>query len=419
MSTIATERTSGAGARRLRALLAAGAAALALLSIYPLSAAASVRWVVHGRGFGHGVGMSAYGAYGYALHGKGYRFILGHYYTGTSLGTLQGPRIVRVLLGIERGDVGFSGATSACGRRLDPRRSYEAHRAGGTVKLRSSAGKPLARCGRTLRAAGPGTVRIAGYGTYRGALEAVPTESQAGSLNVVDALSVDNYVKGVIPNESPPSWPAAELKAQAVASRSFALTAGVGGNGFDLYADTRSQVYKGLESEYASSNAAAEETRGQVLMYGGHIAEALFSACSGGHTESIQNVFGGPAIPYLQGVPDPYDTLCPLHEWTLRFSGPQISARLGPYLKGRLKRVVVTKTGVTPRILAARLIGSGGASTVTGTDLESGLGGYSDWMSFQKLVGGKPVPSGGPAPSGGPGPSGEPGPSGGISRPAG
>jgi stage II sporulation protein D len=379
-------RVSLNGPSRVRALLTACAAAFALVSLYPLGASASVRWIVHGRGFGHGVGMSAYGAYGYALHGKGYRFILGHYYTGTSLGTLEGPRIVRVLLGIEGGDVGFSGATSACGRRLDPRRSYQAHRVGDAVKLRSSGGKPLARCGRKLRAAGPGTVRIAGYGTYRGALETVPTESRAGSLNVVNALTVDNYVKGVIPNESPPSWPMAELKAQAVASRSFALTAGVGGNGFDLYADTRSQVYKGLESEYASSDEAAEETRGQVVMYGGHIAETLFSACSGGHTESIQYVFGGPAIPYLQGVPDPYDSLCPLHEWTLKFSGPAISAKLGAYLKGRLKQVVVTKTGVTPRIIAAKLIGTGGVTTVTGTDLESALGGYDTWMTFQKVV---------------------------------
>jgi SpoIID/LytB domain protein len=351
---------------------------------YPLPAQASVRWIVHGRGFGHGVGMSAYGAYGYALHGKGYRFILGHYYTGASLGTLREPRIARVLLGIEGGDVGFSGATSACGERLDPRRSYQAHRSGNAVKLRSSGGKPLASCGRTLRAAGRGTVTIAGYGTYRGALETVPTESQAGSLNVVNALTVDNYVKGVIPNESPPSWPMAELKAQAVASRSFALTAGVGGNGFDLYADTRSQVYKGLESEYASSDQAAEETRGQVLTYGGHIAETLFSACSGGHTESIQNVFGGPAIPYLQGVPDPYDYYCPLHEWTLKFSGPQISSKLG--VKGRLKQVVVTKTGVTPRIISAKLIGTSGVSTVSGTEIEAALNAYSDWMTFQKVV---------------------------------
>lgn len=374
-------------ANKARALVATCAAACALLSLYPLAAQASVRWIVHGRGFGHGVGMSAYGAYGYARHGKGYRFILGHYYTGTSLGTLQSGRIVRVLLGIEPGDVGFSGAASACGVTLNPKRSYQAHRVGSTVKLRSSRGKPLAPCGRKLRAAGPGTVKIAGYGTYRGALETVPTESQAGSLNVVNALTVDNYVKGVIPNESPPSWPMAELKAQAVASRSFALTAGVGGNGFDLYSDTRSQVYKGLESEYTSSNEAAEQTRGQVLLYNGKVAETLFSACSGGHTESIQNVFGGPAIPYLQGVPDPYDYYCPLHEWTLEFSGPEISAKLG--VKGKLKQVVVTKTGVTPRIIAAKLVGTAGTTTVSGTDIESALGGYATWMTFQKVVAGK------------------------------
>jgi stage II sporulation protein D len=85
--------------------------------------------------------MSAYGAYGYAEHGKNYRFILGHYYTGTTLGTVQGTHVVRVLLGINGGDVGFSGATSACGIHLDPRRSYEAHRDGKTVKLRAELGE--------------------------------------------------------------------------------------------------------------------------------------------------------------------------------------------------------------------------------------------------------------------------------------
>jgi stage II sporulation protein D len=365
---------------------AAALAALASLAAFAPAANAGVNWVVHGRGFGHGVGMSAYGAYGFALHGKDYRFILGHYYSGTSIGTLPGPRVVRVLLDISDGDVGFSQATSACGQALDPARSYQAHRSGSAVVLRSSAGKPLASCGPKLRAAGAGKIAIAGIGTYRGALETVPTKSDAGSLNVVNALAVDQYVKGVIPNESPPSWPAAELRAQAVASRSFALTAGVGGNGFDLYADTRSQVYKGLESEYTTSNAAADATRGQVLEYGGKIAETLFSACSGGHTESIQNVFGGSAIPYLQGVPDPYDDQCPLHEWTLRFSGPEISDKLGAYLDGRLKQVVITKRGVSPRIIEAKLIGTGGVTTVSGEQLEVALGGYDTWMTFQKIV---------------------------------
>jgi stage II sporulation protein D len=349
-------------------------------------ASASFKWVVHGHGFGHGVGMSAYGAYGYAQHGADYKAILGHYYPGTALGTLEGPHIVRVLLGSESGDVGFSGATGACGVKLEPARSYQAHRVGTGVRLRSSAGKPLANCGRILRAAGPGKITIAGYGTYRGALETVPEGSR--SLNVVNALAVDQYVKGVVPNESPPSWPMAELQAQAVASRSFALSATRDGNGFDLYSDTRSQVYKGLESEYPTSNEAVESTRGQVLMYEGQVAETLFSACSGGKTESIQNVFGT-AIPYLVGVPDPYDGSCPLHKWTLEFSGPEMSSRLAGLIDGKLKQVVITKTGYSPRIIEAKLIGTGGVTTASGLELETALGGYSTWMTFEKVVGGK------------------------------
>jgi stage II sporulation protein D len=375
--------------RRHPVLARTAAAIIALVSLagFAPAADAGVSWVVHGRGFGHGVGMSAYGAYGYALHGKSHEFILGHYFTGTTIGTLSGPRVVRVLLDVSSSDVGFSAATSACGQALDPTRNYQAHRSGKAVVLRSSGGKPLANCGPKLRAAGKGRIEIAGVGTYRGALETVPTESDSGSLNVVNALAVDQYVKGVIPNESPPSWPEEELKAQAIASRSFALTAGVGGNGFDLYADTRSQVYEGLESEYASTNAIANATRGQVVEYGGKIAETLFSACSGGHTESIVNVFGS-SVPYLVGVPDPYDYYCPLHTWTLRFSGPEISSKLSGYLDGKLKQVVVAKRGVTPRIIEAKLIGTGGVTTVTGEQLEVALGGYDTWMTFEKVVGG-------------------------------
>lgn len=360
-------------------------AALVLTSVYPVAAQAGVSWVVHGRGFGHGVGMSAYGAYGFAKAGKSYRFILGHYYRGTTIGTLDKPRVVRVLLGIEPGDVEFSGATSACGKALDPARNYEAHRVGKSVKLRSSGGKPLANCGRKLRAAGRGKIAIAGHGTFRGALETVPTESDAGSLNIVNALALEQYVKGVMPNEVPPSWPTEELKAQALAVRSIALTGDVGGNGFDLYSDTRSQVYEGLESEYDRTNQAVDATRGQVVMYGGDVAQTLYSACSGGHTESAVNVFGSP-VPYLVGVPDPYDYYCPLHKWTLDFSGPEISSRLGGYLQGKLKRVVITKTGLSPRIISAKLVGTAGTTTVTGAQLSVALGGYDTWMTFEKVV---------------------------------
>jgi stage II sporulation protein D len=368
--------------RGLRKPLALSLSLAALAAVPVPPAMASLTWIVRGHGFGHGVGMSQYGAYGYALHGKGLRFILAHYYSGTTIGTLTSNRTVRVLLEESGGDVGFSGASSACGRALSPSRDYVAHPAGSSVKLRTSSGMPLADCGHELRAGGGTAVRIAGLGAYRGALDVV---ARRGSANVVNALNVNQYVKGVIPNESPSSWPMAELRAQAVASRSFALSAGVNGDGFNLYSTSASQVYKGLESETQRTNLAAESTRGQVVMYRGRIAEAFFSTCSGGHTESVQNVFGGPPLPYLIGVPDPYDYYCPLHNWELRFSGPQISARLGSYLNGRLKQIVVTKRGASPRILSARLYGTRGPTPISGEQLETALGAYSTWMRFERI----------------------------------
>jgi stage II sporulation protein D len=370
-----------------------------LTALLAPSARAGVRWVVLGHGFGHGVGMSQYGAYGYAEHGKGYRFILGHYYSGTTIGQLRGTRIVRVLLDISGGDVAFGDATSACGKSLDPRRRYVARRLGRSVQLRAAQGRALANCGAKLRAAGRGGVSIEGR-AYRGVLEVVPTVESRGSLNAVNALPIDQYVKGVVPNESPASWPLAALEAQAVAARSYALADQVGGNGFDLYADTRSQVYGGLESEVARGNRAADVTKGQVVMYGGRIAETFFSACSGGHTESVQNVFFGPPVAYLVGVPDPYDGACPLHSWKLSFSGRELSAKLGAYLKGQLKRVAITERGASPRIVWAKLFGTGGATRIRGDQLQAALGAYDRWMSFRKIVNGKPVSRPGKAGSG-------------------
>src|SRR4029079_10747061 len=130
------------------------------------------------------------------------------------------------------------------------------------------------------------------------------------------------------------------------------------------------------------------DTRGQVVMYGSEVAQTLYSACSGGHTESVPYVFGT-ALPYLVGRPDPYDYYCPLHKWTLEFSGPEISSRLGAYLKGKLKQVVITKNGVSPRIVSAKLVGTAGTTTVTGSEISLALGGHDTWMTFEKVVSGK------------------------------
>jgi stage II sporulation protein D len=357
--------------------------ALAALAAAPASAEGRVTWVVKGGGFGHGVGLSAYGAYGYGLHGYGYRQILRHYFRHIQITTLKRAPVVRVLLTISPGDVEFSHATAACGRRLDPSLSYRAHRHGGSVRLLSGSGKLLARCGERLHADSPGKLRIAGVGVYRGALEVVATESQRGSLNVINALNVNNYVRGSVPAEVPPEWPMATLRTFAVAARSIALSTDVEGNGFALYSDTRTQNYGGVAVESPRTDNAVRTTRNQVVTYHGEVAQTTYFSASGGRTES--HFLGAPAPPYDQSVPDPYDYLSPLHEWTFRFSEAEIDSRLGGYLDGRLRKIVVSRRGPSGRVDYARLIGTHGTTTIRGDTLASALGLYDRLAYFKKV----------------------------------
>jgi len=363
---------------RARVALLSLVTATSVLAATPAQGA--VTWIVKGAGFGHGVGMGAYGAYGYGLHGAGYRQILGHYYRGIGVRPMAQPPQVRVLLTVSPGDIAFSHATVACGRSLDPARSYRAHRRGSSVRLLSSGGKLLGRCGARLHAQGRQTIRIAGVGLYRGGLEAVPSGSSGGALNVVNRLDVNSYVRGSLPGEVPPEWPLATLKAFAVAIRSIALSTDVGGEGFELYADTRTQVYGGVKLESARTDRAVRATRNEVAMYRGAVAQTTYFSSSGGRTES--GFLGAPDVPYLQSVADPYDYYSPLHRWTFRFSQAEMNARLGPYLKGGLRRILVTKRGDSPRIDYAKLIGTRGTTTIRGDTLAQALGLYDRWAYF-------------------------------------
>ena len=104
-------------------------------------------------------------------------------------------------------------------------------------------------------------------GLYRGAIE-IRTAAGSG-LNAINALAMEDYLLGVVPSESPSSWPAAALQAQAVVARSYALASNVNGKGFDQYADTRSQVYRGYLGETPSTTSAVAATAGQIVTYGG------------------------------------------------------------------------------------------------------------------------------------------------------
>jgi stage II sporulation protein D len=349
------------------------------------TAAKARKWVVNGAGFGHGVGLSQYGAYGYAKHGFKFDQILTHYYTGTTIGTTT-DRSVRVLLRDGARSVAFRGAGSACGAGLSPKKGYVAKRKGSGVVVRNKKGRVIARCGVAMTAAGAPTVTVAGKGTYRGSLEVRASGSALQAINVVE---IEDYVKGVVPRESPASWPLEALKAQAVAARSYVLSTGGRGT-FDAYDDTRSQAYGGVGAETAKTNQAVDATRLQVVLYNGKVAQTYFFSTSGGHTEDNEFSslgFGQPPIPYLRGVDDPYEAEAssPYEHWKRKFSiGRMNSALRSIGLRGKLKNILVTQRGASPRIVHANLIGTGGTTTVDGPDLRTALGLPDTWAFFKK-----------------------------------
>ena len=199
-------------------------------------------FVVSGRGWGHGVGMSQYGAMGYANDGWTYDQILAHFYVGAELGPAPVAR-VRVLVGEAKGAVKL--------RSKVPFRVRDVF--GKTYPLPAGElvlgpklwvtvnGAPTELAGPILFL--PGTEPLELDRPYRGQIEVGVTGQK---LNAVNVVGLEQYLQGVVPQEMPSAWPDEALKAQAVAARSYALSHRVSGKTFDLYADVRSQVYGGI-----------------------------------------------------------------------------------------------------------------------------------------------------------------------------
>ena len=371
-----------AGGKRRAELAAAMAAVLALVAMLALpSPATAKKFVVTGHGYGHGVGLSQWGAYGYAKRGTGYRKIATHYYKGSKVDRVKRGKTIRVLLGSSSGSVTFSRSRRACGRNLNPGTKYRVASNGRKVKLERKNGKRLARCGKKLVAKGAGgKIKIGGEGKFRGDLVAA---ASGGSVLIINQLPLDDYIAGVIPDEMPPSWPIDALAAQALAARSYALATSGSGT-FDVYDDTRSQVYGGLRSETRRTNRAVRKTEREILTHRGDVITAYFSSSSGGRTENVEYGFPGASPqPYLKSVKDPYDGASPNHRWRLTYSRNGVESALSGLVRGRFKKIKVTQRGVSPRIVEAKVIGSGGATKVSGADLRARFSGRSTWMTFR------------------------------------
>jgi stage II sporulation protein D len=367
--------------------LALGGAASAAPSLSPPPASSTL--VITGHGYGHGVGMGQWGAYGYALHGWSYERILGHYYSGTTVGAAP-TQIVRVLLEEANGSVKLG---SASAWSLVDGVGQELNLPAGPLHLPAS----LQVEGRTLVSPvmfSPGKSPVeAGKRTYRGGLLVV---SNGKRLQVVNVVDLESYLLGVVGAEVPPTWPEAALEAQAVAARSYALAklqTVVTSSPFSLYSDSRSQMYGGIVSEQPATTKAVQATAGKVVLYHGKVATTYFSSSSGGETAVGVDRKGRP-LPYLAPVRDPYDTLSPYHDW-----GPVlVSANAAGKALGLNAPLLELQPTTRGHVTTATAVATSGTVTLTGDQVQSDLGLRSTWFELAWL---SLTPPSGPVPDGG------------------
>ena len=357
-------------------------------------AGAVTRIVVTGKGWGHGVGMSQWGAYGYARHGWSYRQILGHYYPGTTLGNASATD-VRVLLGSGQpsASVGCAGPIRVGDRTgrtytLDPgtyafgpglRLPVMHKRVNVQGGLRHHDRFAVVAVKRALRSPVvfdcPSAPLVWDGSAYHGRFV---IHSNGRRLSVINTVPLDAYVQGVVGGEMPHKWSLAALEAQAVAARSYALATLKPNKRFDLFSDTRSQVYGGIAYETPGIDFAVRRTAGQIVMWNGHVALTFFFSSSGGRTANIGDVwpqYGD--IPYLRSVSDPYDASSPHHSW-----GPFTfdAARLARRLHVPAGPVQVTHTA-DGRVASVRI----GSRVISGSAFEAKLGLDSTWFTLGSL----------------------------------
>jgi SpoIID/LytB domain protein len=352
---------------------------------YVAPAGSGALFLLSGHGSGHGVGMGQWGAEGYALQGYTYDQILDAYYPGTILGQTEVTSI-RVLLANGKKTLAISSGrpvTVEDGNGVD-----HTLPAGKTTFTPSLA---LAVDGGPKQALPPPLTFAPADGSnltlgraYRGQ---IVVDVVSGKLRAINVLPLDQYLYGVVPAEEPSHWLPAALEAQAVASRSYALASRRAGAPFDVYADTRSQVYLGVKAETPAALQAVDETAGEVLLYNGHIATTFFSSSSGGRTQSAADAWGGAGQPYLVSMRDPYDGISPYHNWgPVAVTGKALGNAVE--VAGRVLDATVERNSsrrVSTVTITSLSHGAQGTTAVTGATTASALGLHSTWFSVAVL----------------------------------
>jgi stage II sporulation protein D len=330
-------------------------------------------FVLAGGGWGHGVGMSQWGALGQAKAGRDYRTILGYYYRGTEIGEAPAAILDRVRVLVADGLAKVTVESALAVFDGNGKRYVLPY---GAASIMSKLQLPVGPNGKQVALPGPVTFRAAqgsfltvGDKGYRGDLRVTKVD---GKLQLVNVVGLEDYLLGVVPGEMPKDWPLEALKAQAVAARTYAIGHLVKAKGFDLYSDWRNQVYYGVASEAPGPSRAVSETRGEIVTYGGAPAQTLYFSSSGGRTISALDAFGTD-FPYLQSVDDKWDAVSPNFRWPAQMlTGAQLAKRFG--LAGAVTDVAYVP-GAPGRPAVLRLATTGGGSTdVRLSDVRARLG---------------------------------------------
>ena len=205
----------------------------------------------------------------------------------------------------------------------------------------------------------------------------VRLDKKNNSLTVINIAAVEEYLRGVVPNEMSPSFHVEALKAQVVAARSYTLKNRNrhSAEGYDLCANNHCQFYGGVDSADSVTDKIISETRGVILEHGGKIVDTNFHTDSGGMTESVAEVWGT-AAPHLQPVEELEKHT---QAWKLEFAVKDFSSRFGGNF-GSLKNIKLSplKIGkatadrsISGRVKFAQIVGSKKTLQVTGNELRS------------------------------------------------
>lgn len=382
----------------LRALVAGAGLAVGLgLAAAPSASADSTVAVpqgaatvtISGEGSGHGHGLSQYGANAAAKRGLSTDQILKHYYPGTASGKAGGQirvlvstrpsLVVRTRSGLVAGVVGgrrwrLTHLPSKAARRakqwaitpVSATQSRLSYRTGGRwTSFRVVSGQlQLSAGGAPIR-----LVAGADSGSFRGTLRAAQTAAGSADRDIVNIVRLEDYVKGVVPNEMPAMWAPAAVRAQAIAARTYAVheRATVHRGWFDVYDTTASQVYRGAGSEKRASNRAVDATRRRILTYGGRPAFTQFSSSNGGW------MLANAAAPqYLVSGRDVYD---PVRRWSTEVSVKTFEALYPSYypLRSVTVRTYPNAGGWVQSVILTRA-SDGATHSVSGEDFRSDLG---------------------------------------------